>query len=144
MSDKRMCRWQIPVDDEAHEIRAGGPVLAVGPTEALFTHMPAHWVEFWTLESTGTLNSGDAPTPRVFRAFGTGQPIPDGWVWRGTCDRLQGLVWHLFERCEEPAAGVEVRLEMGAGMSDDELVRAIRRAVRRHGGDARTVFGGDR
>jgi hypothetical protein len=31
-------------------------------------------------------------------AFGTGQPIPDGMRWVGTCNRTpDGFVWHLYE-----------------------------------------------
>lgn len=138
----RMLRWQVPVDDADHELRPVGPVLAVGATEALWTHLPAHWVEFWTLEPSEVPADDEAPSVRVFRVFGTGQPIPDGYVWRGTCARLQGLVWHLAERADEPGERT-VRLQLSAA-DEDQLVAAIRRAVRRHGGDARAALGGGR
>lgn len=89
---KAMLRWQIPVDDEDHEVKCDGPVVATSTTHGLWSNLPRHWVEFWTYGDT------TPGAPRVFRAFGTGQPIPDGYAWRGTADREGGLVWHLFER----------------------------------------------
>jgi hypothetical protein len=97
----RILRWEIGIDDEDHEVRADGPVL----------HVAGHrdWtgrVEFWTLAEDdpefwnaqiGTVAPAQWP-PRVFRVFGTGQPIPAGYVHRGTTARTaDGLVWHLME-----------------------------------------------
>lgn len=127
-----MLRWQVPVDDADHELRVVGPVLAVGATEALWSNLPAHWVEFWTLEPL----TGDEAPARVFRVFGTGQPIPDGYVWRGTCARFHGLVWHLAERADEPGERT-VRLQLSAA-DEDQLVAAIRRAIRRR--DVQAAF----
>lgn len=102
MSDvRRILRWEIPVDDDDHQVSAEGPVLRVAQHRDF-----ANRVEFWTLDVSdeefwnapiGT--RAPAPVePRVFRVFGTGPPIPDGYVWRGTTGRTaNGLVWHLLE-----------------------------------------------
>lgn len=90
-------RWQVPVDDQDHGVPAHGPVVACGTTEGLWRHGPTHWVEFWTVDRAEH-PATDPTEDRVFRVFGTGQPIPDGYVWRATADREDGLVWHLFER----------------------------------------------
>lgn len=103
---RRILRWEIPIDDEDHELDAVGPVLHVAGHRDF-----ADRVEFWTLDPSdeefwaapiGTRVHAPPPEPRrVFRVFGTGQPIPGGYVWRGTSGRTaDGLVWHLLERCE--------------------------------------------
>lgn len=47
---------------------------------------------FWAVVDT------DAPKSlRTFQIFGTGHPIPEGWVPMGSC--IDGnFVWHLFEK----------------------------------------------
>lgn len=55
-----------------------------------------HVVEFWA-ETEEPAPDGTA-LQRTFQVFGTGHPLPDSAVWRGTCDRTpDGLVWHLYE-----------------------------------------------
>jgi len=85
MSDRRMFRYVIPVDGKAHEVPlTGDPVAVAAP------HLKA--VEFWAEHDEG------APEAlRVFRVFGTGHLIPDDAAWVGTCPRLHGIVWHLYE-----------------------------------------------
>ena len=52
-----------------------------------------HVVEFWAEHDTDL-----AEEPRTFQVFGTGQPLPDGAHWVGTCDRTpDGHVPHLYE-----------------------------------------------
>lgn len=63
-----------------------GPVLAVAAAGD-------DVVEFWDEH----YDDGSA-FARVFQAFGTGHPIPDGAQWRGTTSRTEsGFVWHLYE-----------------------------------------------
>lgn len=90
----RVLRWQLPVDDEDHELPVTGEIVACAGTRGLWSNMPKHWVEFWAV------GPAEPPAPpRVFRVFGTGQPIPAEYVWRGTAPRTdEGLVWHLLER----------------------------------------------
>jgi hypothetical protein len=84
MSDRRMFRYEIPVDDRAHEFKLTGSPVAVA-TPDLGT------VEFWAE------HDGAASATRAFRVFATGQPLPDGARWAGTCPRIRGIVWHLYE-----------------------------------------------
>lgn len=91
MTARRMFRYAVPVDDQAHVIRlTDGPVRAVTAIRGLTA---GSFVEFWAEHAEG------APvTARAFRVFGTGHPLPDGAEWAGTCPRTRdGLVWHLFE-----------------------------------------------
>ncbi|MGH8576156.1 MAG: DUF7352 domain-containing protein [Gammaproteobacteria bacterium] len=81
-----MLRYEVPVDDQWHTLELSGAVLHVD------TRAP-DVVEVWALDSGG-------PTlPRQFRAFGTGQRIPDGRLRHvGSVITAGGrLVWHLFE-----------------------------------------------
>jgi hypothetical protein len=87
--NKVVYRYEVPVDDEEHSITL--------PSAARVLHVASRRfavVEFWT-EVT------DPPsvflTPRRFRVFGTGHPVPEGWQYAGTS--LDGLlVWHLYEK----------------------------------------------
>jgi hypothetical protein len=87
MSDRAMYRYVIPVDDQPHgEVLTGEPV-------AVATTADGRAVEFWA-EHDPELSK----TAWTFQVFGTGQPIPDGADWVGTCPRTDlGLVWHLYE-----------------------------------------------
>lgn len=80
-------RYEVPVDDEWHEIALSGDVLYVASRDQFV-------VEFWAL------HSGGPTVPRQFRVFGTGQPLPDESVrHHGTALAASGtLVWHLMER----------------------------------------------
>ncbi|OKK06426.1 hypothetical protein AMK26_10415 [Streptomyces sp. CB03234] len=80
-------RYEIPVDDQWHELELTGAVL----------HTAARTpdvVELWALHTT-------SPTPRrSFRVFGTGQPLPAEPLRHvGTALTAHGaLVWHVMER----------------------------------------------
>lgn len=79
-------RYEIPVDDQWHRFALSGEVCHVGSRQAGV-------VEFWAL------NSGGPYVGRLFRVFGTGQPLSDetGLTYVGTA--VGGaLVWHLMER----------------------------------------------
>lgn len=107
MSGHRILRHPVKIDDQDHEVHADGPVLHVAADR---------WVEFWTLSADdpafwdvplGSVSPTEPP-PRLFRIFGTGHLIPDGYVYRGTAERTsEGFMWHLFERV--PAAGPDSR-----------------------------------
>ena len=78
-------RYEIPVDDQWHAIALTGDVLHVD-CRSIYV------VELWAIHV-------DGPTHRrSFRAYGTGQPIPDGATHVGTTIAPGGhLVWHLME-----------------------------------------------
>jgi hypothetical protein len=87
---RRVFRYEVPVDDEPHvfDLVSNVPVLHVNVTASVGL------VEFWAEDYGGDLLT----TRRAFQVFGTGQALPDGAQWRGTCDRTpEGLVWHLYE-----------------------------------------------
>lgn len=92
----RVLRYEVPVDDEWHEIVAGEAVhVACRRLDA---------VEFWAIEGT--------EFTQTLRVFGTGQPLPDEPlkhvgtalspeaperpIMRGAS--YGALVWHLFRK----------------------------------------------
>lgn len=92
----RVLRYEVPVDDEWHEIVAG---------EALHVDCRRFdTVEFWALEGT--------EFTQTLRVFGTGQPLPDEPLkhvgsalspFAPERPLLRGamrgeLVWHLFRK----------------------------------------------
>jgi hypothetical protein len=88
VAERRMFRYVVPVDDRAHEFRLTCNPVAVAVAE----HGSHGWaVEFWAE------HADDPGVTRAFRVFGTGHPLPDGARWVGTCPRIGGLVWHLYE-----------------------------------------------
>lgn len=95
MSERRMLRYEVEVNDRPQVIALQGPVLHVaGLIRGEGWEVPTtHVVEFWA--------EGDPSQQReqrTFQVFGTGHPIPEGAVWRGTTARTpEGLVWHLYE-----------------------------------------------
>lgn len=96
VAGRRILRWEIPIDDQDHQVAASGPVIAA---EARF--QPAGGVlSFWTVEfepaAAAWMERGEG-TERTFRAFATGQPIPPRWRWWATAPRVSGLVFHLCE-----------------------------------------------
>src|SRR5258707_5072362 len=89
MSARRMFRYVVSADDGAHVIPLSGNPVAVAPIGPFS-------VEVWA-EHTNV-----APqVKRVFQVFRTGQPLPEGARWAGTCSRTAaGFVWHLYEVTE--------------------------------------------
>ena len=80
---RRMYRSEVPVDGQPHFLRLShGPVAvaAAGPD----------CVEFWA-------EHGGAEAERAFQVFGTGHPLRPDARWVGTCPRVSGPVWHLYE-----------------------------------------------
>jgi hypothetical protein len=96
--DRRMFRYTVPIDDEAHVIALwGAPVAAAAARSA----DGGFFVEFWAEHAQG------GPTiARAYRVFGTGHPLPKGAEWVATCPRTaEGLVFHLFEIRSPGGAG---------------------------------------
>jgi hypothetical protein len=106
MSEPRVLRYEVPVDDQWHVIEFDGHVCYVS------TRNP-RVVEFWTAPSwqlkrvdTGNteLISEDwihypYPQRRQFRVYGTGHLLEDGGNHEGSVITAGGaLVWHLFSR----------------------------------------------
>lgn len=104
--ERRVLRYEVPVDDAWHRIEVVGDVARVGCRRA-------EVVEFWavpgvqqhlTTDGTGRIlnerfeNVPTAPRAREFRVFGTGQPIEGGLYVGTTYEPGGGLVWHLFAR----------------------------------------------
>lgn len=88
----RIYRYAIPVDSEAHDLNmTPAPVLAVAAKHSAGDF--AFAAEFWAED-----NDQQKWVTRTFTVIGTGFPVPDGYSYRGTCGRLDGLVWHLYER----------------------------------------------
>ena len=78
-------RYEIPVDDQWHAIDLTGAVVHVGCRSIYI-------VELWAIHTDGPA------TRRGFRAYGTGQPIPDDITHVGTTIAPgDHLVWHLME-----------------------------------------------
>lgn len=91
MSNRRVLRYEVFVDGGPQTVSLqSGPVLHVAASRGGGNR---HVVEFWVESDANDLAQG-----RVFEVFGTGHPLPDDAVWRGTTDRTpEGLVWHLYE-----------------------------------------------
>lgn len=87
MTTSAIYRYEVPVDDRWHAHNLSGNVLHVGARDPRV-------VEFWAL------NSGGYSVRRDFRAFGTGQPLPDdcGPHVGSVVTAGGALVWHLMER----------------------------------------------
>jgi hypothetical protein len=88
MSNRRMFRYVVPVDDEAHIFTLTSDPVAVAATD------DEGAVEFWAEheQDAAMIRS------RAFRVFCTGHPLPGDATWVGTCPRTPlGAVWHLYE-----------------------------------------------
>jgi hypothetical protein len=101
---RRMFRYAVPVDDQPHGFPLTGGPVAVAAAGDLRS------VEFWAEhdESRPARN-------RVFQVFGTGHDLPEGALWAGTCQRVSGLVWHLYELSAIAVAAAAERSAIGTG-----------------------------
>ena len=87
---RHMVRYTVPVDDQAWTFDLTGGPVHVGSGITLDE------VDFWAE------HTDEAPkTPRRFQVFGTGHVLPRGARWVGTCPRVSGLVWHLYELADD-------------------------------------------
>jgi hypothetical protein len=83
---RRMFRYVVPVDDRPHLVLLTSSPVHVANGSTLDE------VEFWAEHV-----SGAPEVARAFQVFGTGHPLPPDARWIGTCPRVSGLVWHLYE-----------------------------------------------
>lgn len=100
---KTVLRYEVPIDDQPHTFRLTYSPHAVA-TKRIGIARPGatHRVEFWAEHED---RPGVTVADRIFQVFGTGQPIPSTARIVGTAERLDGLVWHLFELFPAEAEG---------------------------------------
>lgn len=109
---QRVLRWDVPVDDDWHEI-GGGRVVHVAARA--HRKRPGDLVEVWTLEGAHPPGTTE-PGKRSVIVIGTGQPAPARTHYVGTAvvpsfvtdspgafpgayvsvASVAGLVWHVF------------------------------------------------
>jgi hypothetical protein len=78
--------WKFPFDkvETIMQMPEGASIVRV----AMQHRYPTVWAQV----------NPDAPKlARRLRVFGTGEPIPDGWHYVGSCDDRE-FVWHVFEQ----------------------------------------------
>lgn len=112
---QRVLRWEVPVDDDWHDIGAGYVVEVAARDHR---SSPGDLVEVWTLEDTADTNPGDSLSipMRSVTVIGTGHPVPPDTEHVGsaivptftTVSRrrdldeqivsMSGLVWHVFAK----------------------------------------------
>lgn len=78
-------RYEVPVDDQWHELTLSGAVVHVDSRRIAS-------IEVWALCSDGPT------TRRQFRVYGTGQPIDEPNLRHVGTAVAPTLVWHLMER----------------------------------------------
>jgi hypothetical protein len=110
---QRVLRWEVPVDDEWHEIGAGRVVEVAARAHH---QRPGDLVEVWTLEDFAGTSTADLRR-RPVTVIGTGHPAPNDAAYLGTAivpafrvhetgqirhpldvESAAGLVWHVFGR----------------------------------------------
>jgi hypothetical protein len=81
-------KYPVPVDDlmHTHSIPAGSVVCYVGQQGC-----PCIWIE---------VDTSMDRVERRFQIFGTGHPVPDGFIYVGTA-LDEPFVWHVFEKVTE-------------------------------------------
>ncbi|MEV4287391.1 hypothetical protein AB0K40_17945 [Nonomuraea bangladeshensis] len=93
---KTVLRYEVPIDGRPHTFRLTHSPHAVAAKRIGAAHANVtHRVEFWAEHD----EHPDYVTAvqRTFQVFGTGQPIPASARIVDTTERLDGLVWHLYE-----------------------------------------------
>ena len=89
-------RYEIPVDDQVHQITIGLGLIHVAARKR-------DVVEVWAYAPTG-----NSAMTRSFLVVGTGQPCPVGTWHAGTAITPDGqLVWHLLETVTPPVEARE-------------------------------------
>lgn len=93
-----MLNYEVIVGGQPKRLPVAGDVLHVAAERLGVGPNAQHVVRFWAEGSP----TGPEPARRAFQVFGTGHPLPENAVWRGTTDRTpEGLVWHLYELAGE-------------------------------------------
>lgn len=138
---QRVLRWDVPVDDQWHEIGAGYVAHVAARTHR---DRPGDLVEVWTVEDTGT-RVADLPM-RSVTVVGTGHVAPDNTEHIGTAvvpafdlvtpdsrggvvqiHSRAGLVWHVFAKYD-PAAERAALAEQGrrlASIREDLIAQGV-------------------
>jgi hypothetical protein len=81
----RILRYEVPVDDEPHELALSGAIVHVDSRNPEI-------VELWAFDT------GWPPRIRTFQVVGTGHTFPATWLHVGSVIVAGGaLVWHLME-----------------------------------------------
>lgn len=88
---KTVLRYEVPIDFQPHTFQLTHSPHAVATKTIGPTYRVEFWVEYEDLPDIVTA------VRRTFQVFGTGQPIPSTARLIGTTERLDGLVWHLYE-----------------------------------------------
>lgn len=97
---KTVLRHEVPIDDQPHTFKLTCDPHAVATKRIGVAHANVtHRVEFWVEHEDG------AAAEWTFQVFGTGQPIPSSARLIGTTERLDGLVWHLYELFPDQPSG---------------------------------------
>lgn len=92
---RRIFRYEIPIDDQPHEIPAG---KVVHLNEYRMKHITGerNRVEVWVEVTLGGASiADDINGTQHVQIIGTGHAIPDGATHLATCLDSQ-LVWHLY------------------------------------------------
>lgn len=84
-------RHQIPLND------ADRSIDLCGTSKIIHVGMKHGEVCIWVEQAERPLE----PSPRHFRVFGTGHPIPEGYHHKGSVVD-GGFVWHVYERSQYP------------------------------------------
>lgn len=113
---QRVLRWDVPVDDQWHEIGAG---YVAHVASRAHKHRPGDLVEVWTVEEVADTQVTVTVPMRSVTVIGTGHQVPDdaehigtavvptfrvvSGPTRGTVEWIEstaGLVWHVFAKID--------------------------------------------
>lgn len=95
---KRILKWEVPIDDEEHNI-GNGKVVHVGLPKIPALGSLRREVCIWT-EETMSNDSASILTDRTVKIFGTGREFPDDHCHVGSVvdsSDTAYAVWHVYE-----------------------------------------------
>lgn len=94
-SMRAMYRYEVPIDDQDHEIKLrGGYSYRCAAVLSPVSGAPAY-VEFWA-----EYDDEMPERTETYRVFGTGHPVSKEYIYSDTAPRAYGLVFHLFEKLD--------------------------------------------
>lgn len=94
MSEKRVYKHAVPVNDQWHTLELTGPIVHIDIKEDPYQPASAA-VDVCVWAENGQWTTAQL---RKVRVFGTGQDIPHALLHIGsTVDQKSGMVWHLYE-----------------------------------------------